>query len=101
MPRVQQLVEADPQRGAHAGLEPALREPPRDPRQRALALDRAVGEPHRQRAVARLEVGGLAAEGAVGERVLLEDAAHDAVGDDAGGARAHQTTPGTGAWPRR
>ena len=98
--RVEQLVEADPQRGADAGLEPALRELPGDPRQRPLALNRAVGEAHRQRALARIQVGGLAAERAIRERVLLEDAAHDAMRDHPGRARAHQMTPGTGAWPR-
>src|SRR5262249_8547309 len=98
--RVQQLVQADPERRPHARLELALRELPGDPRERPLALDRAVPEPHRERAGGGVELGGLARERAVGERVLLEDAAHDAVRDDAGGARAHQTTPETGAWPR-
>ena len=58
----------------------------------ARALDGAVREPGRERAVARVEPEplGLAAQRPIGPRAVLEDAAQDGVSDAAGG-RGHRT----------
>ena len=79
---VGELVRADAERGAHRRVE--LRDRP--PRQgldavveRADALHRPVGDLRGQRAVAGVEALGGGGQGAVGIRVLLEDAADDLV----------------------
>ena len=56
--------------------------------ERALALDGAIGEAHRERAVARIERGGLGGERAIGVRALLEHTPQDGVGAAAGGGPA-------------
>ena len=62
--------------------------------ERAHALDGAVGERHRQRAVARVELGRRAVQRAVGERALLEHATDDGVGGArARGRRSPSMTP--------
>ena len=85
-----ELEHAEPQRGEHGGLE--LRDRP--PRQRLdhvverrAALDDAVGEPHGERAVTRLEAvaARLAVQRAVGVGALLEDPPDDRVRAGASG----------------
>ncbi len=79
---VGELVEPEPERGEHDRLEPVGRAPGERLDQvveRRAALDRAVGQPHGQRALARVEVepARLAVQHAIGPRPVLEDAAQD------------------------
>jgi hypothetical protein len=82
---VGELEDPEPQRRQHRGLEPlgrATGEPLDHVVERGPALDRAVGEPRREREVARVQLQplGLPAEGAIGPCAVLEDAAQDRVG---------------------
>ena len=77
--RVGELVEAEAQRGEHERLEPLDRAPGERLDQvveRRPALHRAVGQAHRERALARVEPepARLAVQRAVGPRPVLEDA---------------------------
>ena len=91
---VGQLVRAEPERGAHGRVELADRPPPeRLDRvvERPGALDRAVGEAPRERAVALVEPAGLGAQRAIGVGAVLEDAPDDREGDAPRGRdRAHR-----------
>ncbi len=85
---VQQLVEPEPQRGQQRRVERGERAASQlldQMVERALALDGAVGQAHRQRAVARVQVGGLGGERAIGVGALLEHAPQHRVGAAAGG----------------
>ena len=53
--------------------------------ERELALDRPVGEPHRQRALPRVQPRRLAMQRAIGVGALLEDASDDRERDLPGG----------------
>ena len=85
--QVAELVCADPQSGADRRIELAhgtaanLLE---HVVERACPLHCPVRDPLRERAVARVQAGGRTGEGAVGVRVLLEDAQDDVVRDSAG-----------------
>ena len=59
---------------------------------RAHPLHRPVGDPLRERAVARVELAGRRRERAVGVGVVLEDAPHD-LERDATRRRDHGCTP--------
>ncbi len=89
---VAELVRAEPQRRAHRRIELAHR--PLAERvdrviERAHTLHGAVREPLRERALALVEPLRRGAEGAVGVRVLLEDAEEDFVRGAPRGRDAH------------
>ena len=89
---VAELVRAEPQRRAHGRIELAHR--PLAERvdrvvERPDALDGAIREPLRERALALVEPLRRGAEGAVGVRVLLEDAQQDFVRGAPRGRDAH------------
>ena len=82
-----ELEHPEPQRGEHGGLEPldaALGERLDHVVERRPALDDAVREAHRERAVARVERGGLAMQRLVRIGSVLEHAPDDRVGAHAG-----------------
>ncbi len=94
--QIAQLVGADPERGAHRGIELPDRAAAErlDPAvDRADALDGAVGDLPGERAVSIVEALGRRAEGAIGVGVLLEDAQHDVVGRPARRRGAHCRSP--------
>ena len=77
--RVGELVRAEPQRRPHRRVELGDRAAAEllDPVvERADALDRPVGEPLRERPLARVDALDRAAKGTVGVGVVLEDAPH-------------------------
>ena len=81
----QELVDAEPQRRQHRGVDPVRRtvaERLDHVVERRASLHHSVGEAHRERAVAAVELQPvrLGPERAVGVGVLLEHAAHDGVG---------------------
>ena len=81
-----ELVGAEPQRRADHGVELRQRAPRNALDQvveRRPSLYRAVGKPHRERALAPVEAGRGRVEGPVGECALLEGASQDREGDDA------------------
>ena len=96
--RVRELVRAETERRAHRRVELVHR--PLAQRldrvvERAHALDRAVRETVRERALAFVEIGRGAAEDAVGVRLLLEHAQQHLVRDAAGRRDAHARRPRT------
>ncbi len=102
--QVEQLVEPEPQRGEQRRVN-ARDGPPCECRdqivERPASLHGAVGEPHRQRAVARVETGGvgLCTQREVGVGAALEDPPHH---DIRAGPRGRRSTHARGGpWPRR
>jgi hypothetical protein len=86
----QQLVEPEPERGAHLVLEVARGHPPDDPVEGALALHGAEGQALGQRDVPGvLQAIELLAQRAIGVGAGLEDAPDDGEGGGAGGADGH------------
>ena len=87
----QQLEEPEPQRRPDRRVELlAPGERVDDVVERAPALDGAVRELARERALARVEAVGLGVQRLVGEGLLLEDAADDAERGAAGGGCRHR-----------
>ena len=103
--QVEQLVQAEPERGQHGRVEALHRAPGElldQVIERGLALDRAEGQAHRQRAVAWIEIARLGLQRVIGVGALLEDAAQHgeraaARGRDGGtrwwGHRCHDRYP--------
>ena len=95
---VGELERAEPQRGHHGGFEAverAVRERLDDVVERGAALDGAVRQPGREPEVASVELEplGLAAEGAIGPRGVLENPPQDGVSGDGGRARSSNGRP--------
>ncbi len=86
--QIQQLVEPEAQGGKHRSVKTLGRpsgEPLDEVVERALSLDGAVGQAHRQRAIARIELAGLGKERLVGVGAVLEHASQHRVGAAARG----------------
>ena len=111
--QVEQLVQPEPQRRQHRRVEPRggpLGQCFDQVIERALALNRAVGQAHRERPVAPVQLPGLRLEGLLGVGAVLEHPPQHRVGTAAsGGDRGADglvtsdllgRRPGS-PWPRR